>query len=413
MNYPMFLARRLSMGGAGRLSPSVWVAIIAIAISVGVMIASVAIVLGFKKEITEKVVGFNGHISILRMPVSEEDDNLVQVTPYLRNLLESLPFVEDYSVQASIPAILKTPNDFKGVYFRGLNGKGGRKYVESNLEEGEVPDYDDEEQKNRIVISKMAANQLQLKSGDKIETYFISDDVRVRKLEIAGIYNSHFEQYDDVMIFGSMALVSQLGNLPEDTGTYIVLTTDDFNKVGEYTHTLQNLLSEGAAYGETEYYYRTDNVLNQGRGFFSWLSLLDTNVVVIIVLMMVVGCVTLVSGMLILILEKKKFIGLMRVLGAPTSKIRKVFIYMAVKISFWGIIIGDILIWGLLYYQDRSHFLRLDADAYYIDFVPVYLPGWIIAVIDGGVLLVSYLVLVLPSRFVGKISPAETMVKAD
>lgn len=414
MNYPLYLARKLSLGNGGRrMSPAVTVAIIAIAISVAVMIASFAIVLGFKKEIREKVIGFNGHISLYRLPASEDDNNLISVTPFLQQVFEESPFITDYQVLASIPAILKTPDNFKGVYLRGLSGKNSVDYVNNNLVEGEVPDYSDEEQKNRIVISSIAANQLQLKAGDKIETYFISDDIRVRKLEIAGIYNTHFDQYDDVMIFGSMGLVSQLGNLENGSGTYIVIDTDNFDNITDYTIELQHRLNQGVAYGETDSFYRTDNVLSQGRGIFSWLSLLDTNVLVIIVLMMVVGCVTLISGMLIIILERKKFIGLMRALGASTPKIRNIFIYMAIRIAVIGIFLGDFIILILLYFQQKYHFLHLDADSYYIDFVPVYLPSWIVVALNTGVIVVAYLVLVLPSRFVGKISPAESMLRSE
>ena len=414
MNYPFYLARKLSLGNDGRrISPAVTVAIIAVAISVAVMIASIAIVLGFKKEIRDKVVGFNGHISIFRMPSTAEDDNLISITPFLESTLDSLSFIKEYNIQAAIPAILKTQDDFKGVYLRGLMGEKSHEYISKNLEEGEIPDYSDEDNRLKIIISRIGANQLMLSVGDKIDTYFISDDVRVRKLEVAGIYNTHFDQYDDVIIFGAMPLITQLGNIDENTGTYLVVHTDDFDRVQEYTQELQSEFSRAVAYGETDSFYRTDNVLSQGRGFFSWLSLLDTNVVVIIILMMVVGCVTLVSGMLIIILERKKFIGLMRSLGASTSKIRNVFIYMAIRISVIGIAIGDFVILILLYFQDRHHFLHLDPDSYYIDFVPVYLPGWIVIALNGGVLMVTYLVLVLPSRFVGKISPAESMIKAD
>ena len=412
MNYPLYLARRLSLGNGGKgASPAVTVAIIAIAISVAVMIASIAIVLGFKREIRDKVVGFNGHISLYRMPMSEEDDNLITINPFLHEILDSMPFITEFNEQAAIPAILKTSDDFKGVYMRGLKGENAIEYIEKNLEEGEMPDFSDEEQKNRILISRIAANQLKLNAGDNIETYFISDDIRARKLEIAGIFNSHFDQYDDVLIFGSMPLIQQLANLPDSTGTYIVIQTKDFDNIPDYTLQLQERFNMAIAQGETESYYRTDNVLSQGRGFFGWLSLLDTNVVVIIVLMMIVGCVTLVSGMLIIILERKKFIGLMRALGAAAGKIRNVFIYMAIKIAFIGNAIGDLVILLLLYFQEQYHFLQLDADSYYIDFVPVFLPGWIVIALNAGVLLVAYLVLVLPSRFVGKISPSETLIK--
>lgn len=414
MNLPFYLAGKLSLGNGGnKISPAVTVAIVAIAISVAVMIASLAIVLGFKNEIRDKVVGFNGHLSLFRIPTSEDDDNLITVSPFLKNILDNSPFVKEYTYVASIPAILKTTDDFKGVYLRGLQGEKSIEYIRKNLEEGVIPDYSQEDSKNKIIISRIAANQLKLKVGDKIETYFISDDIRVRKLEIEGIFNSHFDQYDDVLIFGSMALVAQLGNLPENTGTYIIINTDSFDNIQDYTNELQYILNDAVAKGESDAFYRLDNVLNQGRGFFSWLSLLDTNVIVIIILMMVVGCVTLVSGMLIIILERKKFIGLMRSLGANTSKIRNVFIFMAIRIASIGIAIGDILILFLLYYQDKYHFLKLDPDAYYIDFVPVYLSGYMVVALNVGVLIVTYFVLVLPSRFVAKISPAESMERAD
>lgn len=414
MNYPFYLARRLSLGNGGKkTSPSVTVAIIAIAISVAVMIASIAIVLGFKKEIREKVVGFNGHISLYRMPIVSEDENLVTITPFLKNVLDEFDFITEYYEQAAIPAILKTSDDFKGVYLRGIKGDNAKRYLEKNLEEGQVPDYSIDEDRNKILISRIASNQLKLDLNDKIDTYFISDELRVRKLEIAGIFNSHFDQYDDVLIFGDMNLVQQLGNLPDNTGTYLVIQTDDFDKIPEYTLDLQERLTRALALEETNALYHTDNVLSQGRGFFGWLSLLDTNVLVIIILMMVVGSVTLISGMLIIILERKKFIGLMRALGAPAGKIRNVFVYMSIKIAFLGIVIGDVIILLLLYFQQRYHFLHLDADSYYIDFVPVFLPGWIVVALNAGVLMITYLILVLPSRFVGKISPAESMVRSE
>lgn len=410
MYYPFFLARRLSLNNnKGKKSPSVNVAIISTALSVAVMIAAITIVLGFKQQIREKVVGFNGHISLYRIPTEENDNNLLELDETLKRQLDGFNYVKDYSLQVAIPAILKTDEDFKGVYLKALNGKEPVKFMIDNLEEGEVPDFTLEEDKNKILISRIAATQLQLNTGDKIDTYFISDEVRVRKLEVAGIYNSHFDQYDNVLIYGSLPLVSQLGNLKDGEGTYILIYTDDFDNIPYYSALLQNSLNESTLNGESAHFYRTDNVMNQGRGFFSWLSLLDTNVVVIIVLMLIIGAVTLISGMLIIILERKKFIGTMRALGASTSKIRSVFIYIALKIAVFGILIGDAFIIVFLWLQEKYHFLKLDADSYYIDFVPVFLNPWIILAINLGVVVVTYLVLVIPSRFVGKISPVESM----
>ncbi len=410
MNYPLFIARRLSLSAGGkRKAPAVTVAVAAVALSVAVMIASISIVLGFKQEIRNKVVGFNGHISLFTSPVTPDEDNIVTLTPSLKEELAGLDFVDDYILQAVAPAILKTSTDFKGVYLKGLSGKSAIDFMNANLEEGKLVDFSKPENKNKIVISRTAARQLGLKNGDKIDTYFITDDVRVRRLEIVGIFNSHFDQYDDVLVFGSLPLVQQLGGIGENQGTYLQLTTNDFDRIPEYTSLLQSRLNEALEDGRLFRLYKTDNVLNQGMGYFSWLNLLDTNVVVILFLMMTVGCITLVSGMLIIIIEKKRFIGMMKALGAPTDKVRRVFVYLAIRVALWGMIIGNVVMISLMYVQEKTHFIPLDAESYYIDFVPVKL-SWIgIALLNAGVLVVTYLVLILPSRFVAGISPAETM----
>lgn len=172
---------------------------------------------------------------------------------------------------------------------------------------------------------------------------------------------------------------------------------------------LQQKLNEAVADGRIYRFYKTDNVLSQGIGYFSWLSLLDTNVVVVLVLMMIVGCITLISGMLIIIIEKKRFIGTMKALGAPTGKVRKVFVYLAVRIALWGILIGNLIMVTLLVVQEKTHIVPLDAESYYIDFVPVSLSPLHIVLLDVGVVVITYFVLILPSRFVARISPAETM----
>ena len=410
MNYPLYIARRLSLAAGGRRqAPAVAVAVAAVALSVAVMIASVCIVLGFKSEIRDKVVGFNGHITLYPSPSTSDEDNLITLTPSLKQELQSLPFVTDFSLQAAIPAIFKTPSDFKGVYLKGFSGNATARFLEKNLESGELVDFSKEENKNKVIISSKTARQLGLKAGDKIDTYFISDELRVRRLEIAGIYNSHFDEYDELLVFGSLPLVQQMGQIGNDQGTYLQLTTDDFDRIQEYTLLLQGHLNEALADGRLFRLYKTENVLSQGIGFFSWLSLLDMNVIVVLALMMIVGCITLVSGMLIIIIEKKRFIGMMKTLGAPTSEVRKIFVYLAIRVALWGMLIGNAVMIALMLVQEKTHFLKLDPDSYYIDFVPVHISWLAIALLNVGVVVVTYLVLILPSRFVAGISPAETM----
>lgn len=417
MNFPLYIARRISLGSQGhRSSPAVKVAVAAVALSVAVMLASVAIVLGFKREIREKIIGFNSHISLYAVP-TEDGDNVVTMTPSLRALLDSVPYVTDYSLEASIPAILKTPDNFKGVYMKSLAGEGTRRFIASSLEEGKIPEYGKEGTESgdkgngslKVVISRIAANQLGLGVGDRVDTYFITDDVRVRRLEVSGIFNTHFDTYDDLYLYGDLALIQRLGQISADRGTSVAVNTDDFNRVTEYTGDLHNRLLTAVADGTLYRYYNVDNAYNQGIGYFYWLSLLDTNVVVILVLMTFVAIMTLISGMLIIILDKKPFIGLMRALGASERETRRIFQYIAMRVAVVGLLIGNGAGLAILLAQRKWHFIPLDPDAYYIDFVPVEL-GWLpVVLLNVAVIAVIYLCLVLPSRFVSKIPPAAAL----
>ena len=392
----------------GKNSPAIKVAVAAVALSVAVMLAAVAIVLGFKKEIHDKAVGFNSHITLYAASHGEEGNTLT-LTPTLANMMSDLPFVKEFNIQSVIPAILKTSTDFKGVYLKGLVGDQGRQFMQSNLIEGSVPDYSKEENRLKVLISEKAARELGLKTGDNIDTYFISDDVRVRRLKVAGVYNSHFEAYDDILVFGDIATVQQLGLLQPNQGTALLINVDDFDQVEQYSAEIQNKLTQALADGILYRQYIVENVQTQSVGLFRWLSLLDMNVAVVLALMTVVACITLISGMLIIILDKKRFIGLMKALGAPSAAIRRIFIYLAIKIAAIGLAIGNLLMLALLFIQKHTHFIPLDPDSYYIDFVPVEISWISVAVLNLGVLIVIYVALVFPSRSVAKVSPAETM----
>lgn len=406
--YPLFIARRLSLRGDGRKrTPAMAVATTAVALSVAVMLASVAIVTGFKNEITRRVVGFNSHITVTQASNDGNEGNIVALTPGLKSILDSCKYIKEYGLQISMPAIIKTPGDFKGVYMRGIDSQAMRNFMERNLVAGTLPRTDAPDSIPEVLISEIASRQLGLKAGDKTDLYFMSDDIRVRRMKIAGIYNTHFDTYDDLYVYGPLSLMRGLSGLHSDEGVALTIDTDDFGKVADYTEDLQQRLLNGVADGTVYRVYRVDNVLSQGANYFRWLSLLDMNVLVVLGLMTAVACVTLVSGMLIIILDKKRFIGLMKALGTPSGNLRQIFIYLAMKIALTGMAIGNVLMLGLLWLQHTYHVVPLDPEAYYIDFVPAELTWESIVILNVGVLAVTYLVLVLPSRFVGKISPAE------
>lgn len=410
MNFPLYIARHISpnrgpRGGA----PAVKVAVVSVAISVAVMLAAIAIVSGFKREITAKVTGFNAHISLYALKTSDRDDNILSLTPSLRKVLDETPYITDYSLQVSIPGIFKTHDDFQGIYLKSLEGQGIREFLQSNMVSGNVPDYSKEGTDTQVVISEIAARRLGLKVGDRIDTYFFTNDIRVRPLKVAGIFNSHFDAYDKVYAYAALSLIQKLGGLRADQGTGMAIHTDDFTRIQEYSADLNRILAEAYGSGLIFRPLSLDNAVNQGAGYFHWLDLLDTNVVVILTLMTFVAIITLISGLLIIILDKKRFIGLLRALGAPASKVRKIFVYLAMKVTFSGMVIGNVLMIGLLYLQDRYHFLHLDPESYYIDFVPVQLSLPAILLLNAGVIVIVYLALILPSTFVARISPAETL----
>lgn len=410
MNYSLFLARRLSLSSGGRKhSPAIRVSVTAVALSVAVMLAAISIVIGFKREIREKVVGFNSHITLYALPTSADENNLFTLTPTLKKILSEKPYIDDISLEASIPAIIKTESDFKGIYLRSLNSKSVSSFLKSNLIEGNIPDFKAGNSDDKIVLSHLAAKQLGLKAGDKIDVYFLTEELKVQRLVVAGIFNSHFDSYDEVMAYGSLPMIQKIAGISSTQGTSLQIHTDNFEQIDLYTDDVNRSLAEALASGLIYKTYRIENAKTQGQSYFNWLALLDTNVAVILVLMIIVAVATLISGMLILILDKKRFIGSTRAMGASIKGVRRVFVYLALKVALYGMIIGNALMLTFLYCQDRWHFLPLDADAYYIDFVPVEINWWYIAILNAGCFIMIYLSLIIPSRFVSKISPTDAM----
>lgn len=418
MNYALYLARRLSLSSGGRRrSPAIVVATTAVALSVAVMLAAVSVVGGFKREIREKVVGFNSHLTVSAVVPTEGESsdhtsNLVSLTPTFRGILDSEDYVTDYSLEAAMPAVLKTPSDFKGIYFKALEGETERRFIGSSLIEGNLPLWKNQnlsESADSILLSASAASQLLLHVGDKVDVYFISDGIRVRRMNVAGVFNTHFDAYDDVSVYGSKRIVEELSGISADKGTSLRINTVDFDRVEEFGKRLSDRLASAYAGGEVYRPYRVETAFDRGRSYFSWLSLLDTNVAVVLALMTVVGVVTLISGLLIIILDKISFVGVMKALGASDRALGRVFVYLALRVTLVGMTAGNAFMLLLLWIQKRWHVLPLDPESYYIDFVPVEFDWTAVAAIDAGAFFIVWISLILPSRFVARISPAETM----
>ena len=397
------IARRLyfSEEGKARTSrPAVRVALGGIVIGVMVMIVAICVVVGFKQEIQRKVAGFGSHIQVVSF-----DNNAtyelqpVEVSDSLRMKLQGIPHVKKVSTFASKPGILKTDSAFQGIVFKGTDYW---EYFADNLVEGELPSA-----KNEVIISTVLADQLHLTVGDAILCYFVQEDLRVRKLYISGLYNTCMSEMDRLFVLGNIDLVRQLNQWKNSQSSGVEVLVDDLKYLQEvadrvYFATVGRLDEAGNAF-----YTQTLEQLNPQ--IFGWLDLLDMNVVIIIVLMLCVSGFSIITGLIILILESITLIGTLKALGANNRFVRRIFIYEAILLVGKGILWGNILGLGIVALQYFTQAIPLDAAVYYVSYVPMAFPwGWWIA-LNLGTLLVSWLILLAPSAIVTQITPAKVM----
>ena len=397
------IAKRLyfSEEGKARTSrPAVRVALGGIVIGVMVMIVAICVVVGFKQEIQRKVAGFGSHIQVVNF-----DNNAtyelqpVEVSDSLLQKLRGLPYVKHVSTFASKPGILKTDSAFQGIIFKGTDYWD---YFAENLVSGSLP-----EEKNEVIISTVLASQLHLAVGDAILCYFVQDDLRVRKLYVSGLYNTCMSEMDRLFVLGDIDLVRQLNHWRASQASGIEVLVDDLRHLqeaadGVYFATANRLDEAGNAF-----YTQTLEQLNPQ--IFGWLDLLDMNVVIIIVLMLCVSGFSIITGLIILILESITLIGTLKALGAHNRFVRRIFIYEAILLVGKGMLWGNVLGLGLVAVQYFTQVIPLDASIYYVSYVPMAFPwGWLVA-LNIGVLLVAWVIMLAPSAIVSQISPAKVM----
>ena len=397
------IAKRLyfSEEGKARTSrPAVRVALGGILIGVMVMIVAICVVVGFKQEIQRKVAGFGSHIQVVNF-----DNNAtyelqpVEVSDSLLQKLRGLPYVKHVSTFASKPGILKTDSAFQGIIFKGTDYWD---YFAENLVSGSLP-----EEKNEVIISTVLANQLHLAVGDAILCYFVQEDLRVRKLYVSGLYNTCMSEMDRLFVLGDIDLVRQLNHWRASQASGIEVLVDDLRHLqeaadGVYFATANRLDEAGNAF-----YTQTLEQLNPQ--IFGWLDLLDMNVVIIIVLMLCVSGFSIITGLIILILESITLIGTLKALGAHNRFVRRIFIYEAILLVGKGMLWGNVLGLGLVALQYFTQVIPLDASIYYVSYVPMAFPwGWLVA-LNIGMLLVAWVIMLAPSAIVSQISPAKVM----
>ncbi len=408
MGVEFFIAKRIHFDKKGNKQisrPAVRIAVAGIALGLAVMILAVSIVIGFKREVRAKVVGFGSHIQ-----VSNFDDNFsyetqpITVSDSLLKAISSNPDILHAERYSTKPGIIKTNTDFLGIVIKGVDKDYDFSFFQKNMLEGNVLSFNDTVASNNVLISKSIADKLHLKLGDSFLTYFVQENVRVRKFVISGIYQTNFSEYDDLFVLADNRHIQSLNNWTDNQVSGIEVLVKDFDNVDQIAEDLYFELQTEAV---GVYYVRTIRDLNPQ--IFNWLGLLDMNVWIILCLMLAVSGFTMISGLLILILERANMIGILKALGATDYSIRKIFLYVSSFLVIRGMIIGNIIALLLCFIQSYFHLFKLDPQVYYIDTIPIHLNIWYIILINIGTLLASMLMLVLPSYLIAKINPAKSI----
>lgn len=414
MNFPLFVARRIysnQISDRQKVSkPAIRIATMGVAIGLAVMIISVCVVLGFKHTIRDKVVGFGSHIQVANFYAlqSSATDQPIIINDSLVKVLKGINGVSHVQRFALKQGILKTDNDFLGVAFKGVDEAFDTTFIHNNMVEGYIPQFSSEKSSNKILVSKTMADKLQTKCGDRIFAYFIDQNgVRVRRFTITGVYQTNLSQYDKTICFCDLYTAVKLNNFSEGQVSGAELTVADFSKLNETEDIIvrkvnRTMDSNGATYS-------SKTIRELSPQIFSWLDLLDLNVWIILAIMTAVAVVTMISGLLIIILERTTMIGILKALGARNRTVRHTFLWFAAFIIGKGLLWGNLLGLGLVILQHFTGFVKLDPATYYVDTVPVEINWFFIVALNVATMFIAIVVLIAPSFLISHIHPARSM----
>jgi lipoprotein-releasing system permease protein len=405
LNFELFIAGRIvSRGKANFSKPIVRLGIISVALGLAAMIVSVAIVTGFQQQIRDKVIGFGSHITITNFQVnSSYEPSPISIHQPFYTSLDSLPGIRHIQIFATKAGIIKTDDQIEGVILKGIGSDYDWSFFDQKMVLGNRFQVNDTAITDDVILSKSLASRLKLNVGDPLRMYFvISNEMqpRGRKFNISGIFETGLDEFDKLYVFGDIGHVQKLNNWKEDEVGGFEILIDDYNQIDE--------LGE-LVYSYIGYNFDSKTIKQLQPQIFEWLALQDINVVVIIALMVLVAGITMISTLLILILEKTNMIGLLKAFGTRNRSIRKVFIYNAVYIIGKGLLWGNLTAIGLCFLQLKTGFLKLNQESYYISEVPINIEISHLVIINIGTLVICILMLVIPTFIITKISPIKAI----
>jgi len=404
MNTSLFIAKRLyntKENNNNYTRPIIRIAILAIALSVAIMILSVFILSGFKNEISNKVFGFGGHINISKFNYNQSYENdPIFLNPNVFSKIESLDFVSSIHPFATKAGIIKESDEILGVVLKGVDKNYNWKFFGENLISGELPVFNDTTTSKNVIISKNISNKMKLDVGDDLVMYYVQKPTRVRKFKVIGIYNTGLAEFDEVVVIGDLKHIQKLNNWQgNQVGGYEVITNNVSN-----IQLFSEIIDENI-----DYDLKALDIKQKYPQIFDWLRLQDFNVLIILILMLIVGGVNMITSLLIIILEKSRLIGILKAIGANNWNIRNVFIYNSLYIIFNGLFWGNLIALTFSICQNYFDLISLDENIYFMSFVPVKIELMSLFLINIGTIIICYLILVIPSVVISKISPAKSI----
>ena len=412
MHFPLFIAKRLysEQGDKRKVSrPAIHIATAGVAIGLAVMIISVCVVLGFKHTIRDKVIGFGSHIQVADfLTLQQMEQYPIVIDDSMIDVLKHIPDVAHVQRFAMKEGILKTDSDFLGVAFKGVGPDFDSTFIHNNMVEGSIPPFSDSVSHNKILVSQLMADKLHLKSGQRIFAYFFDNNgVRTRRFTIAGIYQTNLKKYDETIVFTDIYTAVKLNGWESDQASGAELSVNNFDNLDMVeSRVISKVKGTVDHYGET---YSSATIKELNPQIFQWLDLMDLNVWIILALMLIVAGVTMISGLLIIILERTSMIGVLKALGARNRTIRHTFLWFTVFIIGRGMLLGNIIALAILAVQYFTGVLKLDAQTYYVSTVPVEFNWLFIVALNVATLLISVFMLVAPSYLISHIHPAKSM----
>lgn len=411
MNTELFIARRIFSDKSvkkGISQPIVTIAVIGIALGLAVMILSVAIVTGFKSEISNKVIGFGSHIQIVNYDsnISFETSPINKQQTFYNDIneLSGIKNIQEFAIKAGI---IKTQTDFAGVVLKGVGSNFDWSFFDQNMIAGNSFKITDSINTNEILISAHIAKLLQLKVGDKIGAYFIQQPPRMRSFVISGIYETSLSEFDEKFALVDIKHIQKLNNWTDDQISGFEVSIEDFSQLDKMTDDVRSIV--GFHFNPDGTKLKVLSIKEKYPQMFDWLDLTDMNVWIILILMISVAGFNMVSGLLILILERTNMIGILKAIGTKNWSIRKIFLYQSGLLISKGLLWGNMIGIAICLLQSQFHILKLDPTSYYLDAVPINLKIWHILALNSGTLIITIIMLLVPSYIISRLSPEKTI----